>query len=221
MFVTMMILGLVGLLLMALPGLGRHGHAAPGAHGIAQGGGAHGSLHAGTHAAGTGGAAHGHAAPVQIGKSAGQAASGDPTAWSAVRLIPSPHTLFTLLALVGAFGQALEKLAHLPAWAAVVAALVPSLLIELYAVKPLWDLLFRFQGVPSRSLHVLLLTEAEAVTAFRNGKGIVRVVHDGRLVQLSARLCEKQAALPVQVGDRVCIEEIDPRTERAVVSLHR
>ncbi|MGH7294202.1 MAG: hypothetical protein ACRELB_04685, partial [Polyangiaceae bacterium] len=64
-----------------------------------------------------------------------------------------------------------------------------------------------------------LLAEATAVVPFRNGRGIVSVVRDGRTVQLAATLREDHAALPVKVGDRLRVEDVDAPRERVTVSI--
>ena len=135
------------------------------------------------------------------------------------RFLPSPRAVFSVLALYGAFGNALVEAAHLPVWAAAVAALVPALLVERFVIAPVWNMLFRFQAAPSAPLEALLFGEARAVTPFRNGKGIVSVVREGRLVQLAARLPEAQARRPVKVGDRLIVEDVDPSIERLTVSI--
>ena len=135
------------------------------------------------------------------------------------RFLPSPRAVFSVLALYGAFGNALVEAAHLPVWAAAAAALVPAILVERLAVTPLWNMLLRFQGAPSAPLTALMFGEATAVTPFRNAKGLVSVVRDGRLVQLAARLTEAHAGKPVQVGDRLIVEEVDPSNERLTVSV--
>jgi hypothetical protein len=93
-------------------------------------------------------------------------------------------------------------------------------LLERYAVTPLWNEMLQFQGEPCSPLEYLLLQEAEAVTPFRNGRGVVQVERDGRLVQFSAHLPAAQATMPVQVGDKLRIEEVDEKNERVVVTLH-
>ena len=77
--------------------------------------------------------------------------------------------------------------------AAAVVAVVPALLVERLAVRPLWNLLFRFQAAAQRAAGELIFSEATAVTPFRNGRGIVSVVREGRLVQLAARLGDGEA----------------------------
>jgi hypothetical protein len=129
--------------------------------------------------------------------------------------------VFSVCALYGALGNALVRAAHLRVAIAVPIALLAALLVERALVRPLWNLMFRFQGQPSSPLEALLFTEARAVVAFRNGRGVVSVVRDGRMVQLAAELCEGEAALPVHVGDRMQIEAVDAARERVTVSLLR
>jgi hypothetical protein len=98
-------------------------------------------------------------------------------------------------------------------------ATVPAALLEKFAVTPLWNVMIAAQGKPCSPLEALTLCEAEAVTPFRNGKGIVAVERDGRLVQFSAQLLPEQAHLPVHVGDRLRVEEVDVQRERMTVTL--
>jgi len=136
-------------------------------------------------------------------------------------LVPSPRAVFSVFALYGAFGNALLQAAHLSLLAAALVAAVPALLVERFAVTPLWNLLFRFQGKPNAPLEELIYAEATAVTPFRNGRGIIAVVRDGRLVQFAARLREDEAALPVRVGERLRVEDVDAKQERFTVSVLR
>src|SRR5262249_5701330 len=91
--------------------------------------------------------------------------------------------------------------------------------LEAAIVAPLFRFTLRFQGRPSSPLTTLVLETGEAVTAFRNGKGIVQVVRDGRMVQLAARLNPAQKDLPVRVGDTLRIEDVDAENERVTVSV--
>jgi len=135
------------------------------------------------------------------------------------RWLPSPRAIFSLLALYGAFGNALLRAFHLSPPLAAVGALVPALLVERLCVKPLFSLLFRFQAPPSSPLEALIFADALAVVPFRNGRGIVSVERDGRLIQLVARLRADQAQFPVAVGDTLRIEDIDAGAESATVSV--
>ncbi len=226
-----MAIGLAGLVAMAFPAFARHGGTHP-TH----------ATHAHGGALGRGGAsspAHGHLHGPRIGvrgqRGAGEAVSGGPSSAATdpanlvvppdvvpttlLRFIPSPRTICSLLALYGAFGNALLHAAHLRFGVAAVAALAPALLVESLLVRPVWNLVFRFQGQPSSPLADLLFAEARAVVPFRNGRGLVSAVRDGRLVQLSARLREEDATVVVKVGDRLCIEDIDSAHERVTVSI--
>ena len=228
MFLIVMVIGLVGLAMMAIPALGRrgaaptsHGHAALGHHGAAAG---H-ALPAHGHVAAP---AHGHVVAPAVGR--GQVTALQPSAGHQMlpadgapsgvrRWLPSPRVVFTILALYGAFGNALLESLHLTVVLAALAAVIPTLLVERFAVRPLWNLLFRFQGQSSGRLEELIFGEARAVSAFRNGRGMVSTNREGRLVQLRARLCDAQATLPVKVGDRMRIEDVDAARERVTVSI--
>ncbi len=207
-FLTLIVIGLAGLVTMALPALriGGHlgaGHAASGpagAHGLgARGLGPHG---AGAHARGVG------AAPGRGGLLDGT-----------IGFLLHPRAVFSVLALYGAVGNALVHAGHLRPLVAGAAAVVPALAMERLVVAPLWSLMFRYQAAPSSPLHELLCREARAVTPFRNGRGIVAVERDGRVVQFMARLAPAQAGAAVRVGESLRVDEIDGGKECLVVTL--
>ena len=213
-FLALMAAGLTGLLVMAIPAFGRHGGIGT-PHGLGAAGHsglhigpAHGAIHAG-------GSAIGHTLTA-AGKGAAKSAASSA---SSLRFLPSPRMVFSLLALYGAFGNVLNGSLHLAMPIAAVLALVPAALLEKFAVTPLWNTMLGAQGVPSSPLEALTLCEGEAVTPFRNGKGIVAMERDGRLVQFSAQLLPEQAHLPVRVGDRLRVEEVDAARERMTVTL--
>jgi len=189
MFLTLMVIGLVGLLVMAVPAFARHG-----AIGHGHGHGVHG---------------------VAPAKGAIVSSAG------ATRFIPSPRLIFSVLALYGAFGNAALHAFHLPLLLAALGAAMPALLVEWGLVRPLWRVLFRVQGAESTPLEQLVLSEARAEVPFRNGRGLVSTVRDGRRVQLAATLRQDQLSVPVKVGDRLTIEEVDPARERVTVTLAR
>ena len=201
-FLVLLVVGAVGMLLMAIPGL-NHGHGGVGAHLPPH------FPHL-THLPGAPHtAAHGappHTPPVGH--------SG-----SITRFIPSPRMIFGFLALYGAFGNAFEKAGHLPVNLAALAALLPAFLLERYALGPFWNRLMAFQGAPCAPLETLVMCEAKAVTPFRNGRGMVSLVYEGRLVQMRADLTSEQSALPVSVGDALRVEDIDGKKERVTVSI--
>lgn len=215
-----MVAGLVGLFLMAMPALARHG--AHGAHG------GHPTLGRGAvpRLSGRSGGGSGTAlvaskagAAVRAASAAREISPADGPATRLLRFVPSPRAICSVLALYGAFGNALVHAAHLRFSMAALVATAPALLVEYLVVRPVWNLLFRFQGQPSSPLEALLLSEARAVVPFRNGRGLVAVVRDGRIVQLAATLREDHGALPVKVGDRLRIEDVDARRERVTVSV--
>ena len=199
-FLTLMVIGLAGLVVMALPAFGGHGHA-HGAHG-------HGAGHAGALGRGSGGTQ---------GRS--EVLAAHPASASLARFIPSPRAICSVLALYGAFGNVLARVAQLPFLVAALGALLPALLVEWALVRPVWNLVFRFQSPPSAPLAALVLAEAVAVIPFRNGRGIVSAVREGRAVQFSARLIDAQATWPVRVGDRLRVEDVDAELERVTVSV--
>ncbi len=220
-----MVIGLAGLVLMALPALGSHGHGAHGAHGHAAHGHAaalgRGALQGRILGPRTGpGSASSAADALALARGRGEILATNPAApASLLRFLPSPRGICSVLALYGAFGNALLHAAHLPFFLAALVAFVPAFLVEWFLVRPVWNLVFRFQGQPSAPLDSLLLAEVTAVIPFRNGRGIVSAVRDGRAVQLSARLVDAQCAWPVKVGDRLRVEEVDAERERLTVSV--
>jgi hypothetical protein len=204
-FLTLMVIGLVGLVMMAVPALGGHRHLPP--------------IHGHGHGAGVGHAS-GHGAGIgHHGAQTHELARGGSMIGSGLRFIPSPRAVFSVFALYGAFGNALVHAAHLPRVAAALIAVVPAFLTEWFLIRPIWNLLFRFQGEASTPLEQLILGEAHAVVPFRNGKGVITTVRDGRRVQLSARLSDEHATSSVAVGQRLRIEDVDARRECVTVSV--
>lgn len=200
MFLILMVVGLAGLGVMALPALGRNSHVGHGVHALRAGHVAR--LAPGSHA-------------VTAGKALVHTAQG-PSGMT--RFVPSPRHVFTLLALYGAFANVLVAV-HLPVWCAAIVAVVPAALVDRFAVAPIWRVLFKLELQAARPLAEIVMSEATAVTAFRGGRGVVSIVRDGRLVQLSARLIDADAGLPVKVGDRLRIEDVDTARERVAVSV--
>src|SRR5947209_6519026 len=100
MFLTLMVIGLVGLLVMAVPAFARHGGVGHGhgAVGHGHGHGVHGVLHAKS------------ALTDALAKHSDAGAALTPA--GPTRFIPSPRLVFSVLALYGAFGNALERAFH-------------------------------------------------------------------------------------------------------------
>jgi hypothetical protein len=231
MFLILMVVGLAGLAMLAVPALTRHGAPAPGhpthAHAGTLGHGAHGAavvrgvtLRQGQPTAST---AKYMADAAEGGSSAamlpGDAARVGPAGLA--RWLPSPRGVFTLLALFGAFANAYVEVFHSTRLVAALAAVIPTALVDRWMVRPLWNLVFKLQATPSAPLGALVLNDAVAVVPFRNGRGVVSTHRDGRVVQLAARLCDEDATRAVKVGDRLRIEEVDPGRERVTVSVLR
>src|SRR4051794_7796698 len=114
-----MLVGLGGLAAMAMPGLSRHGH-----------GGGHGRLM---------GPRGGHAPGAHLPRG-GRMAKGAHVAGDAasglLRFAPEPRALLSTLALYGAFGNLLERGAHLSTGASAVLAVPAALAVELALVRP-------------------------------------------------------------------------------------
>ena len=214
-FLTLMVIGLVGLAAMAIPAFG-HGHGALSGHGAAHGVGHAGGAHCGVHGAGHG---MSHASAGDGRGVLSQLLPADAARTSAWRFVPSPRAVFSLLALYGAFGNAAMHALHQPLFVATVGAVVPAVLVERLLVRPLWNLVFRLEAPASSPLAQLVSSEARAIVVFRNGKGMVSTVRDGRSVQLVAYLREDQDHVPVRVGDRLSIESVDAAKERVIVSI--
>ncbi len=207
-----MVIGLVGLAAMAIPAFG-HGHGALSARGTLSG---HGAAHIGHAVSHTAAAAAPQARGVLQ-----QPLPADPAHDTRWRFLPSPRAVFSLLALYGAFGNAGVHALHLSFALAALSAVPPTLLVEWFLVRPLWNALFRVQGAACSPLEQLVLSEAHAVVPFRNGRGMVSTVRDGRRVQLAACLRKDQESVPVKVGDRLLIEDVDAAKERVTVSVYR
>lgn len=198
-----LLLGAIGLLAMAAMGLGGHSHGA----GLR---GHHGHATHGHHAHGP--AAHGHGnAAHQVTHH--QAAGGR---WL---FLLSPRVWFTLLVGFGAGGLLARPLGS--GLLQLVAAAAGAFLFEALLVRPLWNLLSRFESRPAQMLEHGIMDEAEAVSGFNvSGEGLVRMTVDGQVVQLLGTLRPEDlaAGIRVRAGDRVVIESVDSRRQRCVVS---
>jgi hypothetical protein len=183
-------IGAVGLLAMALTGLGRHGHAHARAHG-------HG------HGRGHGGARHGR----------------DSTAASWLWNLTSPRVLFSLLVGFGTTGMLLRGVLTAPIafGAALVGGLlfeqvfvgpVWNFLMR-FASAPALTLESCLQD------EVRAATGFDS-----DGHGLVTVEVDGQVVQLLATLRREDRGTGVRVrtGDLLRVEDVDGRRNRCTVS---
>ncbi len=204
--------GVLGFLAMVLAGM-VHGH---GGNGNGHGNGAHGHAgfgdhggHAGSHGvahghAGADGAAHGHA---QAGHHAdAQGAEKGFHSW----LVISPLDLFTLALGAGAVGMAFRgMLGSVPL---AIAAFFGALVFDFLLVKPLIKLIFKFSSTPSEGIEGKLASDAEATCSFdESGKGVVKLILDGQIVQLLGQLeqPEIEAGIRVHKGDVLTITQVD------------
>ena len=188
-----MVVGLAGLVMMALPAFAHHGaaHGGHGAHGhgagLARGGGrlpgggARGAAHAAGGAPGTAGS-NSPGEPIVV--------PSDVRPTSLLRFVPSPRAICSVLALYGAFGNALLRAGHTSFTVAALGAAIPALLVEWCVVRPVWNLVFRFEGKECSPLEELILSDAEAVVPFRNGRGLVSTVR--RRSSSSPRACRSR-----------------------------
>jgi hypothetical protein len=181
-----------------------HGHAAQG-HSHAHGGHAHGGQHDNANA---------------DGDSDADVASGPGNALVWLMPFLSPLNWFSWLLGAGAAGT-LARMVGLHEPMAAGAALGGALALNLGVVKPIWRLVFRFASEPAGNLESCLLQQVEAVTAFNaRGEGLVRVTIDGRSDDVLATLvdAERGSGARVRRGDRLLIEDVDPRANSCRVS---
>src|SRR5579862_5351605 len=113
-YVALMIGGLTGLAMMAVPGLLRHGHAGAVPRGIPRfGHGSHAEIHAAHRAAHVTIADHAAHAPGGAARDTAQAApAGGGRGVDIFRLIPSPRAIFSLMTLFGAGGYTFMGIGH-------------------------------------------------------------------------------------------------------------
>lgn len=216
------LLGGLGLVLMALVGLGHGTHA--GSHA-----GSHAHSGPGGHAA-SGHAASGHAASASGHAGASQSSHAVPHAHqadgfsltgtlSAYALdLLSPRVFFSLSLGLGLTGLMLSVLAPAPR---ALAAVAGGLVFERLLINPLWQLLFRFASTPATNLDHCLSDTVTAETSFNaDGDGLVLLSVDGQARQLLGRLAAPDLQLGVRVrrGDRLRVEAVDTVRNRCTVS---
>lgn len=207
-YISSLLLGVLGLSAMALSGLGHQGH------GHSQGHGGHGH-------AGHGNGAHSHTGHAMITGARGAKHGGRGGRDSFLWALMSPRILFSLALGFGAAGELVQPLFPGGVFR-VIAALGGALLFERFLVTPLWNFTMRFASQPALTLESAVTDEATAVTAFdANGQGIVSVEVDGQIVQVLATLLPADRSLGVRVraGQRVRIEDVNAAASRCTVSL--
>jgi len=208
-YISSVLLGVLGLAAMALSGLG-HGHGA-GSHSHA----GHG------HTGHTGHAGHAHGHGARTGSSAGNSQGSSQGHSSFLWNIMSPRFLFSVALGFGAAGLMIKPFFNdaivLPAL-----ALLGGVIFERAIVSPLWNLSMKFASNPASTLESAVSDEATAVTSFdANGQGIVSLEVDGQIVQILATLQPNDRLLGVRVraGQRVRIEDVNAAASCCTVSL--
>lgn len=241
-----LLLGFVGLLVMAVTGVagshgaGGHGHGGH-LHGhdvgdvsLGAGGHAHVGGHIGSHVGGHAGGhalghghAHGHDVAHGHAHGHGQGHGDHGHAGDAGKAIGawflsflSPRVLFSVLIGVGAAGLLLGGVLSGPLLMA--AAIAGGLAFELFGVRPVWNFFFRFGSEPALTLESAITDTATAVTGFNHdGEGLVKIELDGQIVQVLARLApaDRESGVRVRAGDSLVVDEVDAVRNRCVVSL--
>lgn len=132
----------------------------------------------------------------------------------------SPLTWFSWMVGGGALGTLAVVLGASPK-IAFIAAVIGAVLFQLFVVRPIWKLVFRFESQPAGNLAGCLMQEVEVISAFNaRGEGLVRVTVDGRSEDLLAILTKAERASESRPrrGDRLVIEDIDPGSNTCFVS---
>lgn len=204
-YITSLLLGAVGLAVMALSGLGHGGHAGGNGHG-------HGLIHVHGHGHGHGHAdGHGHHAGAHVDGGFISRAF-----WS----VTSPRFIFSFLLGLGAAGELLRPVTG--GVLQLAGAVAGAVLFERILVTPLWNFSMRFASTPAQTLESAVSDEATAVTGFdANGNGIVSLEMDGQVVQILATLqpADRSLGARVRAGQKVRIEDVDAGTNRCTVSI--
>ena len=201
-----LVLGVAGLLIMALQGMGG-GH---GDHGHGHDAGGH------AHTGHTGDAPH-HAGDSHSHSHAHSHSAVGKFLWA----FASPRTWFSILIGMGLSGRAMRPVFD-GGMLLFVAALGIGILFEWALVRPLWNFAFKFASKPALMLESAVEDEATAVTAFdRNGQGIVAIDLYGHVVPVLATLRADDRALgaAVRAGDRVRIADVDSARNRCTVAV--
>ena len=187
MFVSSMLLGLIGLFAMTALGVGHgsggHGHNS-GGHGHSSGG--HGS--------------DGHSDSSHHGHDHG---SGSSTKWLA---LISPRVFFSLALGFGAIGLVLEKFVILAL--SIPLAVIGAIALETILIQPYWKLMMRFASKPAQNLEHATFSRAKAVMDFdASGSGLIELELDGQVRQVLGTLKSGQKNRVVR-GKSLRIESV-------------
>lgn len=181
------VLGLLGLILMAVLGAAHtasHGHTAH---------------------------AHGPSGSVKTVQAAGGHASSVP---AGLLSLASPRVLLSLALGFGLTGLLLSG--WLPALAVLLLAVLGAALFEGLLIRPYWNFLLRFESRPSLSLASAAGGPAWAATDFdRRGAGLVTFELNGETRQMLAR--QEDAGQPLRRGEALTIGQIDEEANACTV----
>lgn len=210
-YVVSMLVGGVGLAVMAMSGMGHHARGGPGPSGHALLG---PKVH--THAI----AQHPHVGGVSHAHAGEHSGSGRDLALRSLVAFVSPRIAFSLLLGLGTSGLVLKH--WVSGWVAILGAIAGALLFERLLVMPLWNLILLFASKPAATLETSITNQGTAVTSFdANGQGIVKLEVDGEIVQILGTLDaeERSSGIKVCAGERVRITEVDAARNRCTVSV--
>ena len=189
MFLTAMVLGLVGLIAMAVLGLshGRH-HGQHSSHGH--------------HEVGIGHNHHAHGTHQHSSHSHG---SSEHNALGQLLIFLSPRAIFSLALGFGAVGMTVS---FLPQFLAVIVAGAGAILFERLLVQPYWNAMFKFASTPAKNLESVKGALATANTNFdANGQGLIELELDGQVRQVLGTLKDKTSG--VTRGQQIRIDAVN------------
>jgi hypothetical protein len=142
------------------------------------------------------------------------------TSFSWIAPLLSPLHWFSWMVGAGAGGM-LSRLLGAGDLLAACGALTGAGGFQRLILQPIWNLVFGFESRPAGNLAACLMQEVEVITSFNaRGEGLVRVVVDGHSEDILARLVDTERAVESRPkrGDRLRIEEVDPRKNTCRVS---
>ena len=201
-YISSLLLGAVGLGVMALGGLGHGGHGGHASHGST-------ASHAGN--------AHAHGSNTD---GVGNAIQGATGAMRGLWLLTLPKLLFSFLLGFGTVGELLRP--HVGGLLLFAVATLGGVVFERAIVSPLWNFAMRFASTPANTLESAVADEATAVTAFdADGNGIVSIEVDGQIVQVLATLqpADRDLGVRVRAGQRLRIEDVNATSHQCTVSV--
>lgn len=192
MFLMALVLGLVGLISMAVLGLSHGGH-----HGQHSSHGHDIHTHGGQHA--------GHAHTGQHHNTSHAHGSSNHSVLGQLLIFLSPRAIFSLALGFGAIGMTVS---FLPQILAILVAGAGAILFERLLVQPYWNAMFKFASTPAKNLESVKGATATANTNFdANGQGLIELELDGQVRQVLGTLQDKTSS--VARGAKIRIEAVN------------